>query len=62
VSAVVDMRGAKVVELVCESCGYRHCAQGVLMCGDAQKAGFCTREEFERRHVDAKRQKTAVAA
>lgn len=43
---------AKVVELVCEACGYRCCAEGVLLCEDARRAGFCTREEYERRHVE----------
>lgn len=57
-----DLRHAKVVELVCSKCGYRHCAAGVLMCHKAQGAGFCTREEHERRHVESGRQRSRVAA
>lgn len=41
-----------VVELVCEACGYRCCAEGVQLCEDAKRAGFVTREEYERRHVE----------
>lgn len=57
-----DLRHAKVVELVCSSCGFRHCAAGVLMCPNARTAGVCTREEYERRHVelDVARQVLAV--
>jgi len=51
----------KVIELVCESCGFRVCAAGVLLCGDAKRAGFCTREEYERRHVESEGQKVGAA-
>ena len=42
-------------EIVCDSCGYRCCAEGIELCKDArrEKAGFCTREEYERRRVEA---------
>lgn len=52
----MNARDAKVVELVCQSCGFSHCAKSVLMCPDARKAGVCTREEYERRHVEESRQ------
>jgi hypothetical protein len=58
----VNARDAQVIELVCEACGYRHCSEGVLMCKDARKAGICTREEFELRHVEAERRKLRAAA
>lgn len=50
-----NLRHAKVVELVCESCGFSHCAQRVLMCQDAGRglAGVLTREEYERRHIES---------
>ena len=56
---VVDMRGAKVVELVCESCGFRSCTEARGMCRDSflKVAGVCTREEYERRHVESERLK-----
>jgi len=43
---------ARVIELVCEAYGYRCCAKGVLLCEDAGRACFCTRDEYERRHVE----------
>jgi hypothetical protein len=58
----MNARDAKVVELVCESCGYRACAEGDLLCEDAKRAGFCTREEYERRHVESERQKLGALA
>jgi hypothetical protein len=58
-----DMRDAKVVNLVCESCGFSHCAKGVLMCKDGAKglAGVVSREEYERRHVESGSQRVGVA-
>ena len=43
-----------VLELVCDSCGYRCCAAGEMLCDAAleKKASFCTRDEWERRRVD----------
>jgi len=60
----MNARDAKVVELVCESCGYRSCTEGRGMCRDAflKVAGVCTREEYERRHVESERQKLGAAA
>lgn len=60
----MNARDAKVVELICSSCGFRSCGEGQSMCKDAVKkaAGVCTREEFERRHVETKRQRQAAAA
>jgi hypothetical protein len=52
-----------VLELVCDACGFRHCAEGVLLCDDARRAGFCTRDEWERRHdVEERRQERGRAA
>ncbi len=39
------------LELVCDARGYRSCAEGELLCEDAERAGFCTREEYERRRL-----------
>lgn len=58
----MNARDAKVVELVCEACGFAHCTKGVLMCPDARMAGACTRDEYERRHVEGGRQKLRAAA
>jgi hypothetical protein len=52
----------KILELVCEACGFRHCAEGVLMCEEARRAGFCTRDEYERRHAEEQRQVVERAA
>lgn len=41
-----------ILEIVCEACGYRCCTEGVQLCKDAKRAGFCTRDEYERRHVE----------
>lgn len=59
----MNARDAKVVELVCESCGYRSCTVGRGMCRDAflKVAGFCTREEYERRHVEERAQASGDA-
>lgn len=57
----MNARDAKQVELVCESCGFAHCAKGVLMCKDALRSGFCTREEYERRHVEEGRLREVAA-
>jgi hypothetical protein len=60
----MNARDAKVVELVCESCGYRSCAEARGMCRDAflKVAGVCTREEYERWHVESERQMLGAAA
>jgi hypothetical protein len=60
----MNARDAEVVELVCESCGYRSCTEARGMCRDAflKVAGVCTREEYERRHVESERQKLGAAA
>jgi len=60
----MNARDAKVVELVCSSCGFRSCGEGHSMCKDAVKkvAGVCTREEYERRHVEEQRQVVGRAA
>jgi hypothetical protein len=42
----------KVLETVCDACGYRSCAEGELLCENAKRAGFCTREEYERRRLE----------
>jgi hypothetical protein len=60
----MNARDAKVVELVCTSCGYRSCTEARRMCRDAflKVAGVCTREEYERRHVESERQRLGRAA
>ena len=59
----MNARDAKVVELVCESCGFRSCTEARGMCRDAflKVAGVCTREEYERRHVEEQRQQEVAA-
>lgn len=47
-----DARDARILELVCDSCGYRVCTEGILLCDNARRAGFCTREEYERRRIE----------
>lgn len=44
----------QIIELICDSCGFRCCAQGMQLCEDALNgvAGFCTRDEWERRRVE----------
>ena len=58
---MTNLRHAKVVELVCEECGFAHCLKGVLMCPNARTAGVCTREEYERRHVEEQQQREMAA-
>ncbi len=57
----MNARDARVVELVCEACGYSVCAKGVLLCPDARRSGVCTREEYERRYVEEQRRREMVA-
>lgn len=52
----LNLRNAKVVELVCDSCGYKACADGDMFCEDYRRASIVTREEYERRHVEEQRQ------
>lgn len=58
----VDARGAQVLTLVCEACGFRACTEGDLLCENAKRVGFCTREEYERRHVEERRQRLGAVA
>jgi|GEM_PF-3958821 len=58
----MNARDAEVVELVCEACGFAHCLKAVLMCPSALTAGVCTREEYERRHVEERQQRMGAAA